>query len=305
MRFYKLHFLYITISILTLAAVLTPTQPLHAQDYGWWNNLVQWDGRSHWSEYLIYTPRYFGPNAIPVPEIKDGKIRQRYSAEIGSVAHFSEGDNAQNLTTSLYIPITKNRIGIHLYMVPIEYYQMTSAERDIRFARDFDGRGNAVGDLQISTWIQLTRIEAPVDLLLTINLKTASGSNREATRYTDGAGYSFDISGGRDIYIDGIESYIRPHAQVGLYVWETNEDRNPQNDAFSYGAGVSLNRRSISIDLELGGYIGYKGDGDKPMVTRLKMNKELGEDFRISLGASLGGRDFLYDSYSLSVSKFW
>jgi len=95
-----------------------------AQDYGWWNTLVQWDGRSHWAEYMIYTPKYFGPNAIPVPDVKNGKIVSRTELGIGLATHFSQGDDAQNLTTRFYIPVTKDKIGLQIYLVPYERYTM-------------------------------------------------------------------------------------------------------------------------------------------------------------------------------------
>jgi len=305
MCFGKLRFLHISTIVLFVGFATSPSQKIYAQDYGWWNTLVQWDGRSHWSEYLIYTPRFFGPNAIPIPEIKKGKLIERTTTTLGSVVHFSEGDNAQNLTTSLYIPIADNRVGLQFYLVPIEFYQMTNPERDLRFARDFDGKGNAIGDLHISTWVQLTKADSDIDILLTLNLKTASGSNREATRYTDGTGYNFDLSAGKNIYLNGEATYLRPHAQIGLYVWETNEDKNPQNDAFSYGAGLSYYRESISIDAQVGGYIGYKGNGDKPIVFRLTFEKEINKNYSISAITSFGFKDFLYDSYSINFSKHW
>lgn len=288
-----------------LFLMLGSTKQIEAQDYGWWNTLVQWDGRSHWSEYLIYTPRFFGPNALPIPNVNDGEIIESLKATIGSSLHYSTGDNAQSVSTSLYIPITKDRVGLRLHLVPIEFYQMTAEERDLRFARDFDGVGHAIGDLYLSTWIQLTKPQAELDLLLTLNLKTASGSNREATRFTDGAGYSFDLSAGKNYYLNGERSYIRPYAQIGLYVWETNEDRNPQNDAFSYGTGISYTEKNFSADAQLAGYVGYKGNGDKPIVFRINLNKEYSNGFEIGPTLAFGFNDFLYNSYSLNISKSW
>ena len=33
------------------------------------------------TELLIYSPRYFGPNAFPIPEMRDGQVSERY--EVG------------------------------------------------------------------------------------------------------------------------------------------------------------------------------------------------------------------------------
>ena len=276
-----------------------------AQDYGWWNTLVQWDGKSHWSEYFIYTPKFFGPNAIPVPQIKNGLLINQSEIDIGLAAHFSNGDDTQNLTSRVFIPITKNRIGLQIHAVPYERYQMTAETRDERRARDFDGKGFAFGDLYIGTWIQLTKPDAKMDILLTINLKTASGSNREATRYTDGSGYNFDLSFGKSYMLNGETNYIRPHAQIGFYVWETNEDRNPQNDAFSFGVGAEFKKGKTLISSQIGGYIGYKGNGDKPVIVRTNLTKILSEQIDLLLGTQFGLGDFPYNSVFLSVIKKW
>ncbi|HDR67963.1 MAG TPA: hypothetical protein ENN61_02805, partial [Bacteroidaceae bacterium] len=41
-------------------------------DYSWWNEKHNWDGVSNWTDYLIITPAYMGPNALPVPDLTDG-----------------------------------------------------------------------------------------------------------------------------------------------------------------------------------------------------------------------------------------
>ena len=42
-----------------------------AQTFDWWKNLVHWDGTTYWWKYLTMSPKYFGPNAIPVPAINN------------------------------------------------------------------------------------------------------------------------------------------------------------------------------------------------------------------------------------------
>ena len=34
------------------------------------------------TELLIYSPRYFGPNAFPIPEMRDGRVSERYEVEV-------------------------------------------------------------------------------------------------------------------------------------------------------------------------------------------------------------------------------
>ena len=40
-----------------------------------WTQNVSWDGISHWSEYLIFSPKFTGPNAMLVPEVSTGKVK--------------------------------------------------------------------------------------------------------------------------------------------------------------------------------------------------------------------------------------
>ncbi len=41
-------------------------------DYEWWNEAHNYDGYTHWTNYIIYSPYYLGPNALPVPGVKRG-----------------------------------------------------------------------------------------------------------------------------------------------------------------------------------------------------------------------------------------
>lgn len=273
--------------------------PGRTQDFGWWNELVKWDGVSHWSEYLTYTPRYFGPNALPIPEIKNGRLHSDSQIEMGAMAHYGKGDKTQNIVTRLFYPIAANKVGLQLYIVPLERYAIDAQTRDLRKARDFDGKGWAVGDVHLSTWIQIFSDRNEWDGLLTINLKTASGSNRAATRYTDGSGYNFDFSAGKS------KGAWRPYAQVGFYVWETNDDKNPQNDAFSFGIGTDYTLEKWTFNTQLGGYLGYKGDGDKPMAFRASASHGYSKSISLNINLAYGINDNLFNSFGFSIIRKW
>ena len=122
---------------------------LFAQDegYSWWNNKHNWDGVTNWMYYLKYAPKYFGPNALPVPEIRNAQIEDRISLETRADLHFSKGDNTQNLFFKLKYPFWEGRLALEIYAVPIEFYKMDTLTRDERVSRDKDGEGYAVGDL--------------------------------------------------------------------------------------------------------------------------------------------------------------
>ena len=70
--------------------IFISTQTL-AQDFPWWANLVKWDGVSPWQRYIITNPGYLGPNALPVPFIRNGSIDSINSIALTGNLHFSKG----------------------------------------------------------------------------------------------------------------------------------------------------------------------------------------------------------------------
>ncbi|MCD4745738.1 MAG: hypothetical protein K8R58_05520, partial [Bacteroidales bacterium] len=102
-----------------------------------------WDGITHWSRYIIMSPKYMGPNALPVPEIRNGLLNDEIEFEISTEYHFMKGDNTYNLFSKLYFPFAKNKIAVELYGVPVEYYQMDSSLRYERKTFFLEGEGFA------------------------------------------------------------------------------------------------------------------------------------------------------------------
>ncbi|MGB3798543.1 MAG: hypothetical protein WA952_01940 [Lewinella sp.] len=274
-----------------------------AQDYGWWNDTHDWDGVSPWRSYLTLAPAYMGPNALPVPDIQNGRITEGTELKVAGEAHFGDGDNTQNLYLEGHVPLFSDRVGLHLQYVPLEYYRLTAATRDERAARDFDGEGFAGGDVYVATHVQLIQDHARwPDLLLTINLKTASGNRLSAARYTDTPGYFFDLSAGKTFDREGSLTSLRPHALLGFYVWQTFQDNYYQNDAVLYGLGCDLRFRHLTLTPALGGYYGYLGVGDRPLVARLDLrtHREQGIDYFARLQHGL--TDYPFTTIRLGVS---
>ena len=87
--------------LLLILFILTMLPSRAQDDYEWWNKKHNWDGVSPWSSYLTYSPAYFGPNALPVPEIRNGLIKKRINLETRSDMHLSPGDNTFNLFLKL------------------------------------------------------------------------------------------------------------------------------------------------------------------------------------------------------------
>ena len=164
------------------------------KDYAWWNNKHNWDGITHWSQYIIVSPKFMGPNALPVPKVRNALINEDVQLEAGSDFHFNKGDNTQNLFFGLFLPFAESKIAIEIYGVPLEHYNMDTVTRDERRAREKSTEGFASGDLYFGTVIQLIKNKRNLpDMTISLNAKTASGTNFENARFTDSPGYFFDL----------------------------------------------------------------------------------------------------------------
>lgn len=290
------------VNFLFLLVLASLCLSLHSQDesYDWWNKKHNWDGVTNWARYLIYSPAYMGPNALPVPEIRDALIERRIFFETAADLHFSSGDNTQDLFLKFHYPFWDGRIAVELYGVPIEHFVMDSITRDERRGRDLDARGFAAGDLYIATMIQLLRDHGKCpDLLLGITLRAASGGNLGNARYTDAPGYFFDLSAGKS-FKTGDKLSLRPYVMLGFYIWQTNRDDYRQNDALLYGAGLSLYGNNFECNAKFGGYKGYIGNGDAPMVFRANtIYKFKNTDLKLTFQQGL--HDFNYSTIRLGA----
>ena len=85
-------------------------------------------------EYLTYSPRYFGPNAFPIPELVGGSLSSRWEVELRGEYHKTQGDQTKDIFTRLYIPVVKGRVGVNVSWVFQEWYEMSPEVRDERYA---------------------------------------------------------------------------------------------------------------------------------------------------------------------------
>ena len=274
------------------------------QDYQWWNDKHNWDGVTHWSDYINTSPNFMGPNALPVPNIKNGTISQNAYFKFSLDKHLSKGDKTENIHTEIYLPLSTNKVGLKIELVPIEHYKMDTLTRDIRKARNITGEGFACGSLYIGTHIQLVEGKKKFpDVLLTINLKTASGNKLSDARYTDTPGYFFDLSFGKQLNLNTRKRIsIKPHALLGFYVWQIHGNTHFQNDALLYGVGVDLDFPVLKIKNSLGGYYGYLGNGDRPSVYRLIIQSKFDAIFNYELAFQQGIHNYNYTSFRLSCN---
>ncbi len=268
--------------ILTLALLLI-TLRIDAQDYDWWVQKHNWDGHTHWTSYMTTTQKYMGPNALPVPEIHTGQLRNKTSLGLFAEAHLSKGDKTYNQFTNLFVPLS-SRVGVEIHVVPFETFQLDTITRDERFGRVKSGKGSGGGDIYFSTQIQLLKeTESRPGILGTVNLKTASGNNLQSARFTDSPGYFMDVSIGKNFTKTRFTH--RPFALAGFYSYQTYDPEHAQNDAFTYGLGYAISTSKLELKGTYAGYIGYINDGDRPMIGRiqLKTTKSSGINYLVQV----------------------
>jgi hypothetical protein len=260
---------------------------------------TQWDGVTHWSRYLITSPRYLGPNALPVPMIHKASVpREIYWT--GQYEHyFGGGDVTNDFMTHLIVPVARGRVGLEFHYVPVEFFRMDSVVSRLR--RTESGKavnGQSYGDVYFGTMVQIIRDHAYLpDLTLAMSCRTASGTNRANARYTDTPGYYLDASVGDSYGNDlGFFRHVRWYAEIGFYSWQTYLDNYPQNDALLFGAGLDLDFEYFYLNQSINGYSGYMDNGDQPLVYRLDVGIKIGKA-AVNLGFEKGLRDFPFQSY--------
>lgn len=272
-----------------------------SEDYMWWNLKHGWEPwMPGWRSFIRITPGYLGPNALPVPEVKKGVVLPGSDMEVGFSSHFRECDPTQDIFAKYYRSFANNKIAIEIYGVVVEHYAMTEFVRDERFARDFDGKGFANGDLYFSTLIQLVKGRKFPDTMVRMAGRTASGSQLEGARYSDSPGYFFDFSFSKEYRSAEASASFQPFASFGFYSWQTNDLANLQNDALMYGLGADVKWSKWSISNSVSGYSGYKKERDKPMIYSFDLNRKL-KNKTIRIQYIHGLSDWTYKTLKASV----
>lgn len=229
------------------------------------------------SEPTGIAPAYFGPNALPIPDMLDGRTQSHLRLEIAGDGYFGfQGDRTADLFARAYIPLFTDRVNLTLWMPIQEWYTMTAErQRTCRLQDTVPLAGHEAGDVYISTDIQLLKARkyAP-DIVLRAAIKTAGGGSFDKARYYDDPGYFFDLAIGKSFYFGQGKTfpYADPENAVvelrfagsgGFLCWQTDNGR--QNDAVMYGLQVLLQTQYVSWRTTWGGYIGWENKGDHPM----------------------------------------
>ncbi|MDR1224160.1 MAG: hypothetical protein LBL07_14965 [Tannerella sp.] len=254
-------------------------------------------------KYLQYSSRYFGPNAFPMPELRNGYLGTRWEVELRGEYHDSEGDRTKDVYARLFIPVAEGRAGVEVNCVIYEYYNMTGETVEERHAAGSYWDHGAHGDIIVSSFYQLVKSEKWADMMLEATLKTASGNRLVDARFTDAATYWFNVNIGRNLYKrpDG-KFHLRIQGLAGFYCWMTNDMVHRQNDALIYAAGISGAFKNLTLNADIAGIYGYKNNGDRPLQLRTKLNYEYKKNI-LSFRYRHGMKDALYDTLSLAYIR--
>ncbi len=270
------------------------------EDFSWWVEKHNWDGVTPWNQYMTISAAFMGPNALPVPEIKNGLVDSAASVNISYDNYKSKGDKTQDFYLKGVLPLFKNRISIELHAVPIEWYEMDTITRDERAVRTKSGKGSAGGDIYVSTSVQILKNKKFPDMLLRFALRTASGTHLRDARYTDAPGYYIDVSFGKSIFTKNkFIKEIRFYGDAGLYTYQTYDLQNLQDDCLMYGGGIILNAKKFSWTNCIGGYSGYLNNGDRPIVYRSEL-RMLNHIHDWSIAYENGLNDYPYQKFRVT-----
>ena len=268
-------------------------------DYGWWHRKHNAGYELPWYSYLNISPKFMGPNALPIPDLQRGELETETEFKFDTRYHSTQGDNTYDLFTAIKIPFG-DRIMIETYFVAIEKYQMDTVLRDERFARQYDAKGIIGGDIYFATSILIAKEKRHPSLVFRAGLKTASGLHMNNARYTDSPGYYFDLSSGKTL-VDKENFKFRPHLTIGFYAWQTNLASYLQNDAIFAGLGFSSTFKKVFFNMELSSYSGYIGNGDLPINLKFLFERRKNK-INYRLLGKIGFKDDPYNTIGVGVS---
>ncbi len=255
------------------------------------------------TELLIYSPRYFGPLAFPMPQMRDGNVSKRYEVELNAEYHHYSGDKTSDIMARFLLPFIRGRAGIEVTWYIREKYKLTPETRDERFAVETESPNKYSGDIIVSSFFQVLRSERWADIVVSANLKTASGGRLCDARFTDAAAYWFDVNLARNLWKSADQkSCIRLQALAGFYCWMTNNMIHRQNDAVAYGVGLTGTYRHFTLATDLTGFHGYENNGDRPLHWRNRLSYDIKNNL-ISFRYTHGLKDRLYESFSLGYAR--
>lgn len=208
-------------------------------------------------------PAFFGPNALPIPDMSDGQTYDRLRLELAADGYFGyDGSLTGDIFARVEVPLFTRWANLNVWMPVYEWYSQT------------DGTGSGASDVYLSTdiqvlhneWFHSDKSKYIPQMVLRVGIKTASGEQFERKRHFDSPGYFFDLALGQSFPLKRVT--LRIAGSAGFLCWQTDNGR--QNDAVMYGVQAQLNHEYFSMKATWGGYVGWERYGDAPMSIKLR-----------------------------------
>ncbi len=271
---------------------------LHSTDlsaqYQWWNTAQQWDGVTPWTEYMVYSHAFFGPNALPIPstEISPSYFKTSSQLSLRSDDRFVTWHNELHWNRS--------HTQIHLTHQSVEAYATTLEVRDERASREEDARGVLAGDVLVDISTRLWNGERH-QLFFAFHTKTAAGSLAQA-RFTDAPGYAFYFSHHyQSLPLEGrLFDHWSAAVEAGFQVYQTHWIAYPQNDGFLGNVRWSLQGPRWEWHTGVRSFTGYFRQGDWARIVDLQLDRKWDTGHRTRLGWTFGWNDFPFSFLTLS-----
>lgn len=208
-------------------------------------------------------PAFFGPNALPIPDMSDGLTSSELRLELAADGYLGyDGSKTADLFARIEVPLFTRWANVSVWMPVYEWY--TQAE----------GTGSGAGDVYLSTdvqilhsdWFKGTNARWVPQMTLRLGMKTASGGQYNRRRHYDAPAYFFDTSIGQTFPFEHLS--LRVAGSLGFLCWQTADAR--QNDAVMYGLQATMKHEYASLQATWGGYVGWERYGDAPMSIKLR-----------------------------------
>ena len=209
-------------------------------------------------------PAYFGPNALPIIDMLDGRTSSVLRVELAGEGYigYKEKNRTADLFARVCIPLFTRWANLTVWMPVFGWYDQ------------YDGTGKGAGDAYVSAdiqilhneWFKSPKAKYIPQMTIRAGIKSASGEQFERRRHFDCPGYFFDLAIGQSIPLKSIE--LRFAGTAGFLCWQTDNAR--QNDAVMYGLQAQLKHEYFSVQATWGGYVGWEKHGDAPMSIKAR-----------------------------------
>lgn len=246
------------------------------------------------SEPTGIAPAYFGPNALPIIDLLDGRTSSQLHVELAGEGYIGfHHNNTVDIFARVRIPLFTRWANLSVWMPVFGWYEQ------------YDGKGHGAGDVYISTdvqvlhneWFHIRNAQYIPQMTVRLGMKTASGEQFERRRHYDCPAYFFDASMGESFLVKQIE--LRFVASAGFLCWQTDNGR--QNDAVMYGLQAQLKHEYFSVQATWGGYVGWEKHGDAPMSIKARVAGHI-KGFEPYLQYQYGIKDYPFHQIQIGLA---